>query len=86
MACYCCQAVQKNVKLMVDAEHTYFQPAIDHLTLYLMRKYNVGGKAYIYNTYQVRVGSARRLKACSALGNDGMGACVPRWQDRHMRQ
>ena len=46
------QAVQKGVKLMIDAEHSYFQPAIDHLTLRLMKQYNVGGRAVIYNTYQ----------------------------------
>lgn len=40
------------VKLMVDAEHTYYQPAIDHLSLELMRSYNKGGSAVIYNTYQ----------------------------------
>lgn len=37
---------------MVDAEHTYYQPAIDHLSLELMRSYNKGGSAVIYNTYQ----------------------------------
>ena len=40
------------MKLMIDAEHSYFQPAIDHLTLRLMKQYNVGGRAVIYNTYQ----------------------------------
>uniref|UniRef100_A0A7R9VEV4 Proline dehydrogenase n=1 Tax=Chlamydomonas euryale TaxID=1486919 RepID=A0A7R9VEV4_9CHLO len=46
------RAVEKNVKLMVDAEHTYFQPAIDHLTLHMMQQYNKYGKAHVYNTYQ----------------------------------
>jgi proline dehydrogenase len=50
------QAVSKGVKLMVDAEHSYFQPAIDHMTLRLMKKYNKEGNAVIYNTYQVRLG------------------------------
>jgi len=44
-------ANQKGVKLMVDAEHTYFQGAIDHAVLNLMRKYN-RNEQIIFNTYQ----------------------------------
>ncbi len=47
-------ASQAQVKVMVDAEHTYFQPAIDHLTLELSRAHNRGDAgAVIFNTYQV---------------------------------
>ncbi len=46
------RAVLKKVKLMVDAEHSYFQPAIDHMALRLMKRYNVNGQAVVYNTYQ----------------------------------
>jgi proline dehydrogenase len=47
---------------MIDAEHTYFQPAIDNITTDLEKKYN---KKYpvIFSTYQMYLKDASsRLK------------------------
>jgi len=45
-------ADKHGVTLMVDAEYTYIQPAIDHIVLHLQRKYNRGKFPIVYNTYQ----------------------------------
>eukprot|EP00731_Ephydatia_muelleri_P022707 Em0015g290a len=56
-------ASNRGVRMMIDAEQTYFQPAIHHLTVHtLMPKYN-SKKPIVYNTIQAYLkdsGSALR--------------------------
>lgn len=44
-------ASECKVRMMIDAEHSYFQPAINHAAVELQRRYNKK-EPIIYNTYQ----------------------------------
>ena len=46
-------AKKMKVKILVDAEEYEVQNAIDELVLKMMKKYNTGKEAYIYNTVQL---------------------------------
>lgn len=48
----CTTAFNKKVKVLIDAEETWIQPAIDHLAFKMMFHFN-SEKAFIYNTVQL---------------------------------
>ena len=48
----CALASELDVRLMIDAEHSYFQPAIDNVVLDVQRVFNTGERALIFNTFQ----------------------------------
>ena len=43
--------MQAKVGVLVDAEYSYIQPALDAVTLHMQAKYN-RGSATVFNTYQ----------------------------------
>lgn len=52
-------AQELGVRVMIDAEHSYFQPAIDNMTVDLQKKYN---KTYpaVFGTYQMYLRDSKK--------------------------
>lgn len=62
--------LQGNVRVLIDAEHSYMQPAIDAVVLHLQAKYNKH-TAIVYNTYQCYLKDAHpRLTADMQLAKN----------------
>lgn len=49
--CVCFKASVNKVRVLVDAEYTYVNPALTLVTMAMMKKFNKDG-AWIWNTYQ----------------------------------
>ncbi|KAI9144378.1 FAD-linked oxidoreductase-like protein [Paraphysoderma sedebokerense] len=75
----CELARNKKVKLMIDAEQTYFQDAIDYVALEMSKKYNKiekkskNVKPMIYNTYQLylKEGNSKMVNDYSRAEREG---------------
>ena len=77
----CEAAYQRDIPLLVDAEHSWIQQTIDTLTMEAMRRYN-RARAIIYNTYQLyRHDKLKALKADEEQARTGgfnLGAKIVR--------
>ncbi|CAL8327708.1 unnamed protein product [Arctogadus glacialis] len=69
-------AEENGVRLMVDAEQTYLQPAISYLTLAMQRVYN-GQKPLILNTYQCYLKEAFTSLSVDLERSRRQGGLVP---------
>lgn len=59
----CTMASVGNVRIMIDAEHSYFQPAIDAIAKEMSLEFNTE-RPVVYNTYQCYLKDSRwRLNA-----------------------
>ena len=59
----CRSAAESNLRIMIDAEHQYFQPAIDSIAKDMMREFN-REVPIVFNTYQCYLKDSRfRLNA-----------------------
>jgi proline dehydrogenase len=59
----CSTAAESGLRIMIDAEHQYFQPAIDSIAKDMMREFNIE-VPIVYNTYQCYLKDSRfRLNA-----------------------
>ena len=74
------RAAKKGVRLMIDAEQTYFQPAIDHTVYGLQERHNVGRhhhngrpRCAIFGTHQCYLRDANERLAHDLARADALG-------------
>ncbi len=78
------RAAENGVGLMVDAEQTYFQPAIRHIVVnILMPSYNTGSEPVVYNTQQCYLQVRVSVCVCVSRPHRSVCVCDPR---PHRRQ
>ncbi|XP_029384067.1 hydroxyproline dehydrogenase [Echeneis naucrates] len=71
------EASVNKVRVLVDAEYTYMNPALSLVTMAMMKKFNKDG-AWIWNTYQCYLKESRSLllEALSLAKNEGFSLGV----------
>lgn len=57
----CGQGIRRQAMILADAEQQFVQPGIDRAAAELMRRYNTGGGALVYNTYQAYLKATPRV-------------------------
>ncbi|XP_064331542.1 LOW QUALITY PROTEIN: hydroxyproline dehydrogenase [Phalacrocorax carbo] len=67
-------AAGRGVRVLVDAEQSYVNPALSLATLALMTRHN-RGSPWVWNTYQAYLRDGRRRLAADAAAARGRGAC-----------
>ena len=55
----CHMAYESNVRVMIDAEWSAIQPAIDNITLHMQKKYNQSVDPIVFSTYQTYLVSSQ---------------------------
>lgn len=69
----CQECVEANVPLVIDAEHTTVQPAIDYLTYSSAIKYNKDDNPIVYGTIQAYLKDAKERLLLTTKAADKMG-------------
>ncbi|RVE59541.1 hypothetical protein OJAV_G00189710 [Oryzias javanicus] len=69
------EASVDKVRVLVDAEYTYMNPALSLITMAMMKKYNTDG-AWIWNTYQCYLKESRSLLSEALSLSKREGFCL----------
>ncbi|CAL1390773.1 unnamed protein product [Linum trigynum] len=72
----CLRCSQSNLPLMVDAEDTKLQPAIDHMAYSAAVEHNTRSTPVVYNTIQAYLKDAKERLVLAAAAADEMGLAM----------